>query len=199
VARSELKSVGERLDIMKRLIMNRWALKLAVWLCNVPRRIGQRGVLLLVFAFTVFGYGIGLMSGYTPTFTSALGISDPVFGMMFIADGIVLTLGAWYRWGRLPYAIAATVSFFWAFILTGFWAAPFGWTASMSWLGMGLVQLCAVIWPEPANGEQVLSRAMRAYEHTISIVTHETERIDFFDPELDLENKDGTPDEESPV
>lgn len=131
------------------------------WLRHFTGCLGQRGVLLLVFALTAFGYGIGLLSGYEPTFSHALGVSDIVFGVMFIADGIILTIGSLFRWGRFPYCVAAAVSFFWAFTLTAFWAAPFGWAASMSWLGMGFVQVCTILWPEPIQGKKLLSIAFR--------------------------------------
>jgi hypothetical protein len=140
------------------------------WLGRLPRRIGQRGILLLIFAFTVFGYGFGLVFGYHPTFDAALGISDFGFGLIFIADGVILTLGALLRWGRFPYSVAATVSFFWVFILTGFWAGPFGWAASMSWVGMGLVQVFAVVWPEPVAERNILKRAIATHQHAIDVV-----------------------------
>jgi len=164
------------------------ALAVARWLCGVPHLVGQRGLLLLAFAVTVIGYGTGLIAGYQPTFTSALGIPDELFGVMFLADGVILLLGAFLQWRRFPYAFAASVSFFWAFILTGFWALPFGWVASMSWLGMGLVQVIATIWPEPVGARNRVN--VKTYKQTLYIITSS----ELVDDEI-KEVRDDAPDE----
>jgi hypothetical protein len=142
--------------------------------------------LLLVFSFVALAYGIGLVSGYEPTFSTALGLSSVGFGVIFITDGVILLLGALLRWGRFPYALAASLSFFWAFILTGFWALPFGWVASISWLGMGLVQLVCVLWPEPVTGDRPTK--VKAYKQTLYIITS-SELVD------DNDGEDDRPDE----
>lgn len=169
--------------------MNNRVMAIVQMLRKLPQSLGQRGILLLAFAFTTLGYGFGLVAGYQPTFTSALGIPNFGFGLMFIIDGTLLTLGALLKWGRFPPAIAASVSFFWAFILTGFWAAPFGWVASMSWLGLGFVQLVCTIWPEPVT--EVTPSVVKTYKQTLYIITSSELVTD----DEDKDSEDDRPDE----
>jgi hypothetical protein len=166
--RINVKGVGEQPTI-ERSNMTKKAGAILQWLANLPYQVGQRGVLLLVFSFVGLAYGIGLVSGYEPTFSTALGLSSVGFGIIFITIGVILLLGALLRWGRFPYALGASLSFFWAFILTGFWALPFGWVASISWLGMGLVQLVCVLWPEPVTGDRPTK--VKAYKQTLYLIT----------------------------
>lgn len=114
-------------------------------------RVGQRGVLLLVFAITSLAYGAGLLLGYHPTFNHALDIDVRYFGLMFVATGLVCLIGALNRWGRFPYSFAVTTTTFWICLLFTFWSyhRGFAWVAIMPWVMIDLTQLLAAIWPEP--------------------------------------------------
>ena len=118
---------------------------------RLKRRIGQRGILLVVFASTFTAYGIGLILGYHPTFLRALGLPDPFFGAMFVTTGVIQSIGALLRWGRFPYCVGVFMASFWTCTLFIFWEGQYGWTACISWAAIAAVNLLAAIWPEPVH------------------------------------------------
>lgn len=149
-------------------------------LLRLVNRVGQRGILLLVFATTSLVYGIGLAIGYHPTFDHALDLDVKWYSLAFGVEAIAMFLGAWFRWGRGPYSIGVTVNTFWLFLLLAFWSAHRGyaWVAIMPWCAIAVTQIIAAVWPEPVSEVRPLSPydldhtdpAMRAIDYTTPVL-----------------------------
>jgi len=124
--------------------------------------IGQRGALLLVFAATYIAYGAGLLFGYHPTFSRALDVPVSMFGYLFIAAGIVFLVGAIFRFSRVPFSVALSVTTFWVFMLLIFWSTHrgFAWVAVMPWVTIGFTQLISALQPDLPRGVLLMPKAL---------------------------------------
>jgi hypothetical protein len=118
-------------------------------------KAGFRGLGLTAFATVCFAYGTALNLGYRPTFFSALGLSIPVFGWMFIGLGVFALTGVLLRRDRWHYAICELGVWAWVILIATHWTAPFGWGAAVSWMGVAGALLIASAWPEPPHKRQV--------------------------------------------
>jgi hypothetical protein len=114
-------------------------------------RVVSRSELLFLYSVIVITYGIGLLSGYHPTFDKVFAIQVGAFGYMFIATGVICLLGILFDWGKVPYALSVSVAVFWACVLVVFWSSPegFSWVAALSWIFIAATQLLESIRSKP--------------------------------------------------
>jgi hypothetical protein len=121
----------------------------------IAAKAGFRGLGLSAFAAVCFAYGSGLELGYRPTFVEALGLHIPVFGWMFIGLGFFSLTGVLAKRDKWHFAFCELCVWAWVILIATHWTAPYGWGASVSWMGVAGALLIASAWPEPPHKRQV--------------------------------------------
>lgn len=112
------------------------------------RRFGHRGAVLNGYAAVAISYGVGILFGYRPTFTSAFNIPVSMYGVVFVAIGLFSL--SWLVCGcdRWQYGISVGWSVFWGFLLSSHWTLPYGWAAGISWYGIAAGLFISSAWPD---------------------------------------------------
>lgn len=121
------------------------------WVRGLAARIGFRGLGLTSFAAVCFAYGSGILLGYRPTFSSALGITIAAYAWGFIGVGAFALTGILASKDRWHYSICALWVSAWVFLIITHWTQPYGWAASVSWMGVAGALVIASAWPEPPH------------------------------------------------
>ena len=120
-------------------------------IARLAMRVGFRGLGLMAFACVCFGYGSSLELGYHPTFHAALTIATTTYGWIFIGLGAFALTGVLASKDMYHYTICALGVWAWVLLIATHWTAPYGWGASVSWMGVAGALIIAAAWPEPVH------------------------------------------------
>lgn len=112
------------------------------------RRVGHRGLVLNMYAAVAISYGIGILFGYRPTFSSAFNIPVFTYGVMFVAVGLFALSWMGCLCDRWQYAVSVGWAAFWGFLLSSHFTLPYGWAAGISWYGVAAGLFISSAWPD---------------------------------------------------
>lgn len=139
------------------------AARLRGWLRRLDRRIGFRGTFLGFFAFLDYVYGASLLLpppelARNPAIVFVGHVLPlPVWGLLWLAVAVVLTVGMFARHDRWAFAAATGLKMLWGTIYLFGWLVfrlERGWVSAAIWLVLAAVMLRISGWPEPAPNQR---------------------------------------------
>lgn len=137
----------------------------------IGHRLGRRGAALLFFSLLDLIYGFSLTNpspstATRPDFKFVAGIMAlPYWGMLWLAVGVLLLIGAFLREDSLAWAAAMLIKVLWGLVfLLGWLIAGLerGYVSAAIWLSTAALVALLASWPEPGDGGRKMPVWMRA-------------------------------------
>lgn len=118
----------------------------------LAKHVGRRGAFLAFLALLDYLYGYSILSTPVPQRRLDLFLPFHVWGIIWIAVGIVCTTGVFMRFDFLQFMAASAIKIAWSLIYVKLWLAdnvPRSWVSSVIWAAFAFTVVLVSGWPEP--------------------------------------------------